>query len=44
MIKKLNHDNEKPPVMKTWPRLYWLVFLSLVFWLTFFYIFKEVFG
>jgi len=43
MKEKIFDENEKPPIMKSWSRLYWAVILNLVFWLTLFYIFRKVF-
>ena len=34
---------EKPPMFKTWNRVYALVFLNLVILIIFFYIFTKVF-
>jgi hypothetical protein len=38
-----NPADEKPPIFKTWRRLYWLVFLNLIFLVILFYIFTKVF-
>lgn len=36
-------DHESPPIFKRWSRLYSLVIINLIFWLTFFYILQKVF-
>ncbi len=42
-VKIKTDSEEKPPVLKTWNRLYALVFLNLVILIIFFYIFTKVF-
>ena len=42
--KELQTDTEdKPPFLKTWNRVYGLVFINLVILIIFFYIFTKVF-
>jgi len=35
--------SEAPPILKKWSRLYWVVILNLVFWLSTFYLFRRIF-
>jgi len=34
---------EPPPILKSWPRLYSIVIINLVFWLLTFYIIRRIF-
>jgi len=38
-----NNNIESPPILKKWSRLYWIVMLNLIFWLSAFYIFRRIF-
>jgi len=38
-----SHEEEKPPVLKTWNNIYLIVFLTLVILVIFFYIFTKAF-
>ena len=42
--KNNNHNvEESPPILKSWPRLYTLVLVNLIFWLCTFYIIRRIF-
>ncbi len=41
--QKINSDNNPPPVMKTWKRLYSFVFINLVLLVLIFYLFTKAF-
>lgn len=43
MMEKTQTENNNPPVMKSWFRLYTLVIINLVFWLSVFYLFRRMF-
>ncbi|MFC2134606.1 hypothetical protein ACFLTH_08320 [Bacteroidota bacterium] len=42
-MKKPHIENEPPPIMKKWSRLYWLMIINLIGLLLFFYLFRKVF-
>jgi hypothetical protein len=41
--KEFLQTEEKPPILKTWNRIYLLVILNLIFCLTLFYIIRRIF-
>jgi len=43
MMEENQNQIEGPPILKKWSRLYWIVMLNLVFWLTSFFIFRRIF-
>ena len=40
-LKEINE--ESPPILKKWSRLYFIVMLNLVFWLLLFFSFRRIF-
>lgn len=36
-------ENDTPPILKRWSRLYWLVIINLLFWLSAFYVCRRIF-
>jgi len=41
--EKLEEEEGKPPILKSWKNIYALVFTNLIFWLTVFFIFRWIF-
>lgn len=36
-------ENDAPPILKKWSRIYWVLIINLAGWLLLFYLFRKVF-
>jgi len=43
-IRQVTSAEDRPPVFRTWPRLYAAVLLHLLFWIVVFYLFTVRFN